>query len=365
MDFFNCHVSKKSIKLATEVLKSSFLSEGKTVEDFERELQKKLGLSGPVAVNSGTSAIHLGLVLAGVGPGDEVIMPAQTFVATGTAVLQQFAKPIFADIQYNTGNIDPNSIKEKITKKTKAIVSVHWGGYPCDMEEINNIAKKNNLAVIEDAAHALGATYKGRPIGSISRFTAFSFQAIKHLTTGDGGALCCLSKNDYKLAKSLRWFGIDRGQSKPSILGERIYNISNSGYKYHMNNIAAAVGLGNIDDFPKILKRRRRIANYYRKELKNVSGLQLLDYKDDRESAYWLFTILVDDRIKFINKMKSNGIPTSVVHLRIDHNSVFGGIDNNLINQGKFDKNQVSIPAHSGLTDKDVKLIVKTIKKGW
>lgn len=364
MEFFNSHVSKKSIKLATEVLKSGFLSEGKLVEDFEKELQKTLKLTNPVAVNSGTSAIHLGLVAAGVKPGDEVIIPAQTFVATGMAVLQQFAKPIFADIQLNTGNIDPDSIKKKITKKTKAIIPVHWGGYPCDMDEINKIAKENNLAVVEDAAHALGATYKGKPIGSVSRFTAFSFQAIKHLTTGDGGALCCLNKKDYKLAKNLRWFGIDRFGAKQSILGERIYDVDRVGYKYHMNNIAAAIGLGNIADIFKILERRRQIADYYGRELKNAQGLQLLDYKNDRVGSYWLFNVLVDDRIKFIRKMRSAGIPVSVVHVGIDRNSVFGGKNLKLVNQRKFDERQISIPVHGDLTDRDVELIIKTIKHG-
>jgi perosamine synthetase len=166
------------------------LSEGRLVKEFEEKLEKELGLKNPIAVNSGTSALHLAIVLAGIGPGDEVILPAQTFIATGLVIAQEKAVPVFADIQYKTGNIDPNKIEEKITKKTKAILVVHWGGTPCDMDEIHTIAKKHKLVVIEDAAHALGATYKKRPIGSISDFTCFSFQAIKHLTTGDGGAVC-------------------------------------------------------------------------------------------------------------------------------------------------------------------------------
>ncbi len=365
MDFFHTHISPKAIELVTAVLQSGWVSEGCRVKEFEAALADLLGLRNPVALNSGTSALHLSLVVAGVGTGDEVILPAQTFVATGLVILMQGAKPVFADIQYNTGNIEPNSIREKITKKTKAIMPVHWGGYPCDMDEINSIAEEYNLAVIEDAAHALGATYKNKPIGSVSSFTAFSFQAIKHLTTGDGGALCCLNDEDYNSAINRRWFGIDRANSKPSILGEREFDINVVGFKYHMNDLAAAVGLGNLEDFPANLKRRRKIASRYRDELQNVPGLKLLNYKEDRESAYWLFTVLVERRMDFIKKLKEYGIPASVVHLRIDHNSVFGGIVSDLPNQEKFSENQIAIPVHNGLSDDEVKLIVKAIKKGW
>jgi len=365
MDFFNTHISEKSIRLANDVLKSRYVSAGKVADEFEKQLEKRLGIINPVTVNSGTSALYLALALADIKPGDEVILPAQTFIATGLVVLMHHAKPVFADIQYNTGNIDPDSIRQKITERTKAIIPVHWGGYPCDMDEINAIAREHNLVVIEDAAHALGATYKGRPIGSVSRFTAFSFQAIKHLTTGDGGALCCLNEDDYHQAKKRRWFDIDRDTAKPSILGEREYDATHVGYKLHMNDIAAAIGLGNLEDFPLNLRRRQEIARYYRKELKNVPGLQLLDYKNDRESAFWIFTVLVERREDFIRVLKKHGIPASVVHLRIDKNSIFGGITPNLINQEKFNEHQVSIPVHEALTDEDVGLVITTIKEGW
>lgn len=365
IDFFHTHISPKAIDLASKVLQSTWISEGKMVKEFESELAKQLGVINPVTVNSGTSALHLGLVLAGVNSGHEVIFPAQTFVATGLVILAQHAKPVFADIQLNTGNIDPDSILSKITDRTKAIIPVHWGGYPCDMNEINKIADEYGLAVIEDAAQALGARYKSKPIGSISRFTAFSFQAIKHLTTGDGGMLCCLNEEDYHAARIRRWFGIDRENAKPSILGEREYDISSVGYKYHLNNVGAAIGLGNLSDFQQRFARRQIIAKRYREELSDVPGLQLLEWKDDRTHAFWLFTFLVERRIDFIKKLKKYGIPASVVHLRIDHNSVFGGIKKDLRNQTEFDKRQVSIPIHEGLTDEDVTYIIKVIKSGW
>ena len=365
MEFFQVNISSQAIESATEVLQSGWISEVCKVKEFEAALSARLGLCKPVAVNSGTSALNLALAVAHVGPEDEVILPAQTFVATGTVVLSKQAKPVFADIQCNTGNICPKSISEKITERTKAIIPVHWGGYPCDLDEINDLAKRHNLIVIEDAAHALGARYKGKPIGSISRFTAFSFQAIKHLTTGDGGVLCCLDEEDHSSALNRRWFGIDRTNDQPSILGEREYDIKEVGYNYHMNNLAAAVGLGNLEDFPSNLVRRREIAKLYRGKLKDVPGLQLLDYEDDRDSAYWLFTVLVERREDFIRALKSKSVPTSVVHLRIDKNSVFGGQTPDLPNQERFNEMQVAIPLHSALTDEDVNLTIKTIKEGW
>jgi perosamine synthetase len=159
--FFNTNISPNAIERASQVLQTGFVSEGRLVKDFEATLATQLDIINPVAVNSGTSALHLGLALAGVGPGDEVIIPAQTFVATGLVVLMQYAQPVFADIQYETGNIDPESIRQKITEKTKAIMPVHWAGYPCDMDEINAIAQEYNLAVVEDAAHALWVLFPG------------------------------------------------------------------------------------------------------------------------------------------------------------------------------------------------------------
>src|ERR1035437_1301322 len=213
MNFFYTHISSEAKEYVNRVLDTTFISAGKIAEQFEKELERILKLNQVVTVNSGTSALHLGLDIAGIKEGDEVIIPAQTFIATGLSVLMLKAVPVFADIQPDTGNIDPVSIEKKITSRTKAIIPVHWGGYPCDMDEINAIASNYKLKVIEDAAHAVGASYKGDSIGTISDFTAFSFQAIKHLTTGDGGALCCKETKDYLGAKHKRWFGIDRENS--------------------------------------------------------------------------------------------------------------------------------------------------------
>jgi perosamine synthetase len=358
-------VSEQAIANATAALRSGFLSEGRQVRRFEEELAARLGLVRPVALNSGTTALHLALVLAGVRSGDEVIIPPQTFIATGMAVLMQEATPVFADIQYHTGNIDPRSIRERISPKTKAIIPVHWAGYPCDLDEINEVAAAHNLAVIEDAAHALGATYRGKPIGAISRFTCLSFQAIKHLTTGDGGALCCLRPEDEERARVRRWFCIDRDHSPPSFLGERVYDAGETGYKYHLNDLGAAIGLGNLEVFPKVLGRLREVSSRYRREFAAVPGLTLLENKDDRESACWLFTLLADRRDDFLRALQGRGVPASVFHQRIDRHSVFGGARKDLPNMDRFNDHQASVPLHAGLTDDEVETVIAAVKAGW
>lgn len=362
---YNTYINPLSYKKVKEVLDSTFLSEGKIVEQFENKIKKEFALLYPVALNSGTSALHLSMILSQIKPGDEVILPAQTFIATGLAILYEKAIPVFADIQYETGNISPYSIKNKITKKTKAIIAVHWGGNPCDLNEIHAIAKEHNLIVIEDAAHALGASYKNKPIGAISDFTCFSFQAIKHLTTGDGGAICMREKKVAERAKSLRWFGIDRKKSKPSILGERQYNIHEPGYKYHMNDYAAALGIANLKNLKQRINNRRKIAGYYRRALAKINGISLFEEMPDRKSSYWQFGFHVERRNDFIRALASRGIITSVIHQRIDRNNVFGGINKDLVNQERFDTTQIHIPIHDGVDEEKSQYIIEAIKHGW
>ncbi len=365
MELHHCHVSAAAKERALECLDDGHLSEGLRVHLFEHRLYERLGLVNPVAVNSGTSALHLALVLAGVGSGDEVILPAQTFIATGMAVLMCGAKPVFADIDPETGNISVSSVAEKLSERTKAIIPVHWAGLPCDINELNLIIGYDwSGLLIEDAAHALGATYKGKPIGSISQFTCFSFQAIKHLTTGDGGALCCLSSNDYTDARRRRWFDLYR-EDPVNELGERPRFAIDVGFKYHMNNLAASIGLGNLDTFPQRLKRRQDINQRYREELKSVPGFQLLRHDSDRTSACWTFSVLVDQRLSFVRAMKSRWVPTGIINSRIDKHPVFNQPNNELPGQAMWDAKHIALPCHEGLTGDEVTQVIKAVKGGW
>lgn len=362
---FQSSVSDRSIERVVDVLHSGWLNEGPVVQEFQARLCDQLGLRNPVAVNSGTAALHLGLLCLGVGHGSEIILPAQTFVATGLAVLMAGGRPVFADIDPETGNLEPADVERKITPRTRAIIPVHWGGYPCDMDELQSLAAAHGLGVLEDAAHALGARYRGRTVGAESRFTAFSFQAIKHLTTGDGGVLACRDAADARRATTLRWFGIDRGLMKPGSAGERGYDIRELGFKYHMNDVAAAIGLGNLEALPDRLARRRAIASRYKQALSGLPGTRLLDWRDDRQHAYWLFTLRVERRQDFARWMTERGVQVSVVDLRIDKNPVFGASPADLPGQEVFDESQISIPVHEGLTDEEVGWIIESVQAGW
>lgn len=365
ISIFNTYIDNKAFESVGNVLASTNLSEGKLVKEFESQLNKQIGINYPIAVNSGTSALHLALILANIKEGDEVILPAQTFIASALVILQQKATPVFADIDYYTGNISPISIEQKITSKTKAIMPVHWGGYPCDMDEINAIAKRHNILVIEDAAHALGAKYKTKPIGTISDFTCFSFQAIKHLTTGDGGAISCLNEKYRKNALIKRWFGIDRNNSNQSLLGERQYNVTELGFKYHLNDYAAALGLANLNGFHERLLKRQEFASNYTKALQDFDGIKLFNHQKDRTNAFWLYGFHVEKREAFINALSSKGIAASVIHQRIDRNSVFGELRKDLTGQELFDASQIHIPMHDALTIEHIDYIVSVIKSGW
>ena len=364
MDFFTSHISKTASDSVVDVLNSGMVSEGNLVREFENSLCQKFNFPSAIAVNSGTSALHLSLLILGVGPGDEVILPPQTFISSGFAILMCGGIPVFSDINPLTGNIDPKKIKDKISPRTKGIMPVHWAGYPCDMSEISSIAKEHNLFVIEDAAHALGAKYKEEHIGAHSDAVTFSFQAIKHLTTGDGGLIVLRDPEKVKLARQKRWFGFDREKST-GFLGEREDQFEELGFKYHMNNLAAALGLANLQDFDENLKRRHQIAKHYDDSLKKVNGIQLLDTQTDRESSNWLYTILVSDRARFIQHMNNMGVPVSVVHQRIDRHPVLGGLSKNLNGQESFEEKQISLPLHPHLTDEDLDKVLSSVQKGW
>lgn len=362
IDFFNTYVSPLAGKEVSNVLSSTFLSEGKITEKFEEELCNVFHFKNIVTLNSGTSALHLALDLLDIKEGDEVIIPAQTFIATGLAVLYCKATPVFADISYEDGNINIESVKSKITSKTKAVICVHWGGNPCDMDSLKTICSEANIKLIEDAAHALGSLYRNEFIGNISDITCFSFQAIKHLTTGDGGAITIKDPELYEKALRKKWFGIDRKNSEVSELGERIYDLKEVGYKYHLNNYASALGLANLSGFDERLEKRRAIASFYKKELSSVNGIELFKEEAHSISAYWLFGFHTQNREKLIHELKRVGIPTSVVHQRIDKYAVFGGMRNDLINQAKFDETQLHIPIHDQIDLEKAEYITDHLK---
>jgi perosamine synthetase len=356
---FKVHLPASVLEPLAATLLSGYIGQGPRVDEFEQALAPWFGSQNVLAVNSGTSALQLALRLANVGFGDEVVSTPMTCTATNVPIMGMGARIIWADIDPMTGNIDPLDVERKITKKTKAIMAVHWGGYPSEIDELNRIGKKYRVTVIEDAAHAFGATYQGQPIGSHSDFVCFSFQAIKHLTTVDGGALICRDTEAYKRGKLLRWYGIDRESERKDFRCEE--DVKEWGYKFHMNDVAATIGLHQLQFVGDVLRRHRENGTYYRERFKGLNGLTLLDYRLDRESSYWLFTVRMRERQRFMDEMKNAGIVVSQVHARNDLHTMFTDFQRNLPGLSEFVAEHVSIPVGWWLTEQERKYIADAV----
>lgn len=359
------YVSARAIDGIVQTLQSGWIGQGPRVQEFETCFAERFNLPYAVAVNSCAAGLRLALALAEVEPGDEVITTPLTWQATNHPILEQRAVPVFADVQLMTANIDPRDIEHRLTERTRAIVCVHWGGYPCDLDEIHAIARRHRLVVIEEAAEALGATYHGQAIGACSRFTSFSFYAFQTLTTAEGGMLTLQTEADFESARRRRWFGIDRVRRKPLRNGYYEYDTWEVGYGYHLTDMAAALGLAHLEDFPMLLGRRQAIAARYRQGLAGVPGLTLFEQREDRTCGWGLFTLHVEQRDRFCEMMQTRGIQTSVVHVRNDQYSVFGGRRDDLPNLERLSQTYISIPMHNQLTDEDTEHVIASIRQGW
>ena len=363
---FYPHVSELAKSLVMETLDSRWIGQGPKVKLFEEDFSKKFGSSSPaIAVGSGTDALHLSYMLANLEPGDEVIAPVFTCTATNIPFLYMGVKINFADIDPETMNIDVSHVRQLMNQNVKAIVCVHYGGLPCDMDELQLIADNWDVPIIEDAAHAVGAKYKGVDVGSISDFTMFSFQAIKHITTGDGGMLIIKNKDLVDKAERIRWFGIDR-KSKQAGIWEN--DITEVGYKYQMTDIAAAMGIASLSEFDEQSKLRKELFETYEAELANCDRLKVVGGGfSDREHAAWLFTVLVEDRYTLQQKLRENGIESNQVHFRNDRYSIFNEFTEgkSFPNMDKLEDNYLVLPLHTKMSKDDVKRVCKVIKVGW
>jgi dTDP-4-amino-4,6-dideoxygalactose transaminase len=317
-----------------------------------------------LTLSSGTHGLTLALRLLGVGAGDEVITTPLTCTATNMPILQQGADIVWADVKRDL-NIDPKSIELSINEKTKAIIVVHWGGYPCDMSEIGQISHDYGIPVIEDCAHVWNATYKDHQIGDTnwSRFAMFSFQAIKHLTCVDGGALCIEKHDDYVRGKLLRWYGIDREGVRSDFRCEE--NIKEWGYKFHMNDVCATIGINNIPLAFENDKKAQSNARWYESELIPFDGIEIPQIAEDRESSYWLFTMLVEKRSDFCSMMGSKGISVSRVHERNDKHDCFSKFKRELPGLESIIDKMICIPVGWWVSNEDREYIIQCIKEGW
>lgn len=357
---FNVWMPKDVVGPLLEVLYSGYITQGAKVDEFEKALAYKVGNSKVLSLNSGTSALTLALRLANIGPGDEVISTPMTCIATNVPIVTAGAKIRWADVDPDTGLIDPENVDRKLTAKTKAIVAVDWGGLPCDYDTLREVA--NGIPLISDAAHSFGGRYKGVRIGAVADFTAFSFQAIKTITTVDGGALTTRLYEDYERGKLLRWFGVDREndtQFKGSL------DVVEAGYKFHMNDVTAVIGLVQLQQMHTPLEHQRAGATRYQAGLSSFYEIPAVDYPV--VSASWLMTVLLPDRQRrdtFVSWMESQSIECSQVHWRNDWHTAFKDFyDPHLPGVDRFTDRMVCIPNHWALTPQERTYIIKKMNE--
>lgn len=357
---FEPFVPKRALEYISQVLASRWIGQGPRVTEFEQKFEKQFGDGcRAISCGSGTDALHLAYLLAGIQKGDEVICTVFTCTATNLPALYIGAVPVFADINPKTLNINVADIRKRITNRTKAIVFVDYGGLPADLEELRLISDEFNIPLIEDAAHALGATLGDKPVGSMSDYTVFSFQAIKHITTGDGGMLMIRNPEKVDKAKRLRWFGIDRDSKFNGVWENQIFEV---GYKYQMNDIAAAMGLSALEEFDEILSYRKMLFSLYVSQLDSIPEISVLGKNMIETHAAWLLTVTVPDARKLRDFLFGFGIESGQVHFRNDRYSIFGGRKLDLPNMDAIEDCYLVLPLHNNLSVHDVNRVCDKVK---
>ena len=380
-DFLLFHrpfISEDEVDEIVDTVRSGWLSMGPKTIRFENEFSKYLGVNKSVAVSSWTAAGHLTLEAFGIKAGDEVIVPTMTFPATAEIVCYFGAKPVIVDVEESTLNISLEQIEKAITPKTKAIIPVHYAGQPCDLDEIQALADKHNLKVLEDAAHALPATYKGKKIGTISDVTCFSFYATKTLSTGEGGMIC---SNDEELAERcviMRMHGINRDAWKRyTDSGSWYYEVVAPGFKYNFTDLQASLGLPQLKKVDQMWASRQKIAAKYTEALKDLDTIELHTVKPDRESSWHLFPIrlhldrLSKNRAQIIKHLRENNIGVGVhfmpVHQHLYYSETFNLSDDDYPVASSIFPRLMSLPIYPGMTDKNVDkvidILLDTLKK--
>ena len=350
---FKVHHTRGIGEKIEKLFSEGIITEGEYSASFEEELPSKLRTKNISLTNSCTSALSLAFHLCDIKEGDEVISSPMTCMATNEPIHTRGAKIVWADIDPNTGNIDPQDVERKITEKTKAITAVHWGGQPFDVDELMSFGKP----VVEDAAHALGAMYKDKPVGTIGDYGCFSFQAIKHLTTADGGALYCRKPKDNQRAKKLKWFGLDRNYSGP----KWEQDITESGYKYHMNNLNALIGLEQLTYIDDLIQRHKDNCKFYDETIDN-KNVKLIKRPEWSETSCWIYSLLVSNKRDFEDFMRGKGISCDSVHVRNDTYSTFREFKTEgLTGVDEFTRKMTNIPVGWWLSNEDLSKIVEAV----
>lgn len=362
-------ISDEDITAVVETLKSDFLTTGPKVQEFEEKIAAYTGAKYAVAVANGTAALHVACLAAGIGAGDEVITTALTFAASANCVLYCGGRPVFADVDPDTYNIDPADIERKITEKTKAIIPVHFTGQPCDIDEIHRIAKKHGLLVIEDGAHALGAEYKGKIIGGLSDMTTISFHPVKHITTGEGGIILTNNEELYKRLSLFRTHGITRDTSlMTENEGDWYYQQLVLGYNYRISDIQCALGISQLKRLPEFLEKRREIAKRYDRAFLDMPEYKKPKQLENTKNSWHLYVIQTPKgrRKEIFDGLRRAGIGANVHYIPVYKHPYYqenGYKDVFCKNAEKIYENLISLPIYPDLKVEEQEYVIENLEK--
>ncbi|KAI4447378.1 GDP-perosamine synthase [Eubacterium plexicaudatum ASF492] len=361
-------IDETDIQAVLDVLHSDYLTTGPKIEEFEQLVADYTGARYAVAVSNGTAALHIACLAAGIGPGDEVITTPITFAASANCVLYCGAVPVFADIDARTYNIDPQEIRKKITSRTKAILPVHLAGQPCDLDEIHRIAKEHHLIVIEDGAHALGAEYKGKKIGSLSDMTTFSFHPVKPITTGEGGMVMTNDETLYRKLLLLRSHGITRKEEQFfQNDGPWYYEQQLLGYNYRITDIQCALGISQLKKLDVFLARRRTLAANYQQAFADRTDLVTPYQMEGTQSGWHLYILklLQNDRKEIFIKLREKGIGVNVHYIPVYLHPYYRthGYANVCCEKAEtLYKTMLSLPLYPSLSDEQQEKVIECVK---
>jgi UDP-4-amino-4,6-dideoxy-N-acetyl-beta-L-altrosamine transaminase len=367
-------IDNYDIKAVTDVLKSDWITQGPKVSEFEKLIADYCNAKYAVAFSSGTAALHATSFAVGISNGDEVITTPITFAADGNCVLFQKGNVKFADIKDGTYNIDPNKIKDKITRRTKAILPVDYAGQPCDLDEIKNIAERHDIAVIEDAAHAIGAEYKGKKVGGLADITIFSFHPVKNITTGEGGMALTNNENYYGKLKMFRTHGIVKENKKMRRNeGEWYYEMQSLGYNYRLTDFQCALGISQFKKLEKFVERRRDIANKYNEAFSEITEIKIPYEKRNVKSTYHLYVIQLNlerfkvDRKAIFDALRAENIGVHVhyipLHLQPYYQEKFGYKHGDFPIAEEYYKRAITLPLFPKMNDGDINDVIDAVKK--
>ena len=366
-------IEDDDIEAVVETLQSDWLTTGPKVEAFEKAFAEFVGVEEAVAVSNGTAALHAAMRAAGIGPGDEVIVPALTFAATANSVVFEGGTPVIADVDPDTLLLDPKSVEERVTDDTKAITAVDYAGQPCRYDALRGIADTHDLFLLDDACHAIGGTYRGEPVGALADFNTFSFHPVKNMTTGEGGMVTTDDADAARRMREFRNHGITSTHHERAEEGSWFYEMPEVGYNYRLTDFQCALGMSQLEKLPGWTKRRREIAARYDNAFAKLGAVEPLAMRENATCTYHLYVIQLDldrlevDREQVYDALRAEGIGVNVHYIPVHYHPFYRenfGTEEGLCPEAEAAYERIlTLPVFPRMTDGDVEDVVDTVQK--